>query len=190
MADPSLISKTNINRAQSSYDEKGVKGIGVLMFLALLFFVVAGLVYGGMYFYRQNAEKTLDGLTIELAQLEEDLDSNNINEIARVDRGLATARSLLAQHVYTSKLFNLLEEYTLTRVYYTDFSYEFSAGGSVTVKGVADTFTALHQQLERLRGIPLITSVQLKDIQLTDEGTVVFTLDIVINENVFRFHVM
>lgn len=192
MAEPSLIAKPRMDYAPSFRAKEKGRGLGILLFVAVLFLVLVGLAYGGIYFYRQSAQETLDGLTRELAQLEEDLDSEVINEIARVDRGLRMARSLLAAHVYSSNLFSLLEDHTLVDVYYTDFGYAFEDDG-IVVTGFADGFISLHQQLQEIRSIPLVTGVVLEDIQLKSDDKdkkrtgVGFTLRVTFNKNVFRF---
>ena len=38
------------------------RGLGVLMFIAILFLVVVGVVYGGVYLYKQKLEESLTGL--------------------------------------------------------------------------------------------------------------------------------
>lgn len=167
--------------------ERG-RGLGILVFIATLFLVVVGAAYGGVYFYKQSLEESLDGLTRELGQLEEDLDVKNIKEIARVDRGLRTARSLLAAHIYSSNLFSLLEDHTLTGVYYTKFEYAPEEG--VSLGGRADDFLALHRQLEEFRSFPLITQVTLEDIKIvSDKGDagIGFVIKIGFSENIFRF---
>lgn len=190
MADPSLIAKPRMEYAQPARTREKGSGLGVLMFIAFLFLVIVGLVYGGIYFYRQNLEESLDGLTRELAQLEEALDPKIIEEIARVDRGLSIARSLLSAHVYSSNLMSLLEEHTLADVYYSEFEYTFENGGTVTLGGVANGFIALHRQLERFRSLPLVTDVKLEDIALAEETNtagIEFVITVSLNENVFRF---
>ncbi len=167
---------------------QGGRGLGVLVVIAFLFVVVVGGVYGGIYYYRQNLEKSLDGLTSELSQLEKDLDVNLIQEMARVDRGLRTARALLTAHIHSSKLFSLLEEHTLADVYYTTFSYAY--GGGVSLGGRASDFLALHRQLGEFRSFPAITRVALENIALVkDEKSsgIDFTINITLDENVFRF---
>jgi hypothetical protein len=188
MADPSLIAKPNMEYAKPAQagGKKG-RGLGILTFIAFLFFMIVGLVYGGIFFYKRSLEQSLDGLTRELSQLEEDLDSEIINEIARVDRGLATARSLLAQHVYTSNLFNILGDNTLDSVYYTDFTYNFSHGGTAVLTGIADGYVSLHRQIEQLRSVPLVTNATLESIQLAGENDIGFIINVLLNENVFRF---
>lgn len=186
--EPSLIAKPRMEYARPSQKNKTGRGAGVLVFIATLFLVGVGATYGGVYFYRQNLEETLDGLTRELAQLEEDLDAEIIQEIARVDRGLRTARSLLAAHIYSSNLFSLLETHTLASVYYTSFKYTLEGG--VALGGRAEDFLALHRQLEELRGVPLVTRVTLERINLAsgEEGTGVdFSIGLTLAENVFRF---
>ncbi|OGZ46321.1 MAG: hypothetical protein A3J54_00565 [Candidatus Ryanbacteria bacterium RIFCSPHIGHO2_02_FULL_45_13b] len=186
MADPSLIAKPRMEYARPPRQSGG--GLGILVIIAILFLVGVGGVYGGAYVYRQNAEESLDGFTRELSDLEKNLDTKNIQEMARVDRGLRTARSLLAAHIHSSNLFSLLEDHTLADVHYTTFAYTFEGG--VSLGGRAKDFLALHRQLSEFRAFPLITAVTLKNITLVDDKAgsgIDFVINITLAENVFRF---
>lgn len=188
MADPSLIGNPKMEYARPPRQGERGRGFGALLFIATLFLIVVGAAYGGVRFYKQTLEESLDGLTRELGQLEEDLDVKNIKEIARVDRGLRTARSLLAAHIYSSNLFSLLEDHTLAGVYYTRFEYALEE--DVSLGGRADDFLALHRQLEEFRSFPLIKQVTLEDINIVSgkEGPGIdFVIKIGLSENIFRF---
>jgi hypothetical protein len=188
MADPSLIAKPKMEYA-SRFKEGGSakKGLGILTFVAFLFLVIVGIAYGGVHYYKQNAINALDGLTRELSQLEEDLDPEIIEEITRVDRGLTTARALLARHVYTSNVFDILEQNTVEDIYFSAFNLTYSAGGVANLTGIAPGYVLLHRQLEQFRSVPLIRDVTLESIQLMDENDIGFAITISFAENLFRF---
>ena len=186
MPEPSLIAKPRMEYAHPP--RQGGRGLGILVVIAIVFLIVVGGAYGGVYFYRQGREKSLDGLTLELSQLEVDLDVKTIQEMARVDKGLRMARSLLAAHIHSSNLFSLLEDHTITDVYYTKFGYTLEGG--VSLGGRASDFLALHRQLGEFRSIPLITGVTLEDITLVEDekgSGIDFLISIDLAENVFRF---
>lgn len=186
MPEPSLIAKPRMEYARPP--RQGGRGLGILVVIAVLFVVVVGGVWGGVYLYRQNLEEALDGLTRELSELEEDFDVKTIQEMARVDQGLRTARTLLAAHVHSSNLLSLLEDHTIADVYYTKFAYTFEGG--VSLGGTAGDFLALHRQLGEFRSFPLITRVTLEDITLTEAekgSSIDFLINITLAENIFRF---
>ena len=188
MADPSLIAKPRMEYARSPRRGEAGRGMGILVFIATLFLVLVVGAWGGIYYYKQSLTQTLDGLTRELSQLEEDLDKEIIQEISRVDHGLRTARSLLSAHIYSSNLFSLLEEHTLSSVYYTSFDYSFEGG--VSLGGKAQDFVALHRQLEEFRSLPVVTHVKLDTVQLAKEKEspeVDFKISLTLAENMFRF---
>ena len=188
MPDPYLIAKPRMEYARSPHRGESGRWLGALVLIAALFLALVGIAYGGIYYYRQNLEQSLDGLTRELSQSEEDLDAKHIQEMARVDRGLRTARSLLAAHIYSSNLFSLLEDHTLVSVYYTSFDYTFGSG--VALSGKAQDFITLHRQLEELRSLPVVTRLTLESVQLSKEEKnpeVDFKISIALAENVFRF---
>lgn len=185
MAGPSLIAKSKIEYAKPA-PQIG-KGLGILVFIAFLFLAVVSLIYGGIFFYKRSLNESLVSFTRELAQLEEQLDSQIIEEMSRVDRGLATARTLLSRHIYTSQMFTILEDNTLEDVYYTNFTYDFLNGRSSKMEGVAEDYVTLHRQLERFRSLPAVSRVLFDTIQVVEEDKVGFTVTVEFNENTFRF---
>ena len=186
MADPSLIAKSKIEYAKPAPGQAG-KGLGILVFIAFLFLVAVGLVYGGIFLYKRSLDESLISLTQDLSDLEEQLKTQDIENISRVDHGLLTARSLLSKHIYTSQLFKVLEDNTLADVYYTGFTYKFSEGGSVDLLGIAKDYVALHRQLEQFRALPAVSDVVFKAVQVVEGGKVGFTIAVQFTENTLRF---
>ena|SRR3989344_840665 len=184
MSDPSLISKSRTSYSSSPKPASGA-GLGILTVIAFLFAASAGIVYGGMYFYQKGLHEKLDGLTRELSNLEEELEPAIIEEIARVDRGLKVAKSLLNAHVYPSQIFRMLQGNTLARVRFNKFTYALD-GRHVALDGKTDGFVNLESQLERLRGLPFITEVKFASVSLDKDGQVGFVIDVLFNENLLR----
>jgi hypothetical protein len=188
MPDPALISKLPSPGSPVAKESHTVSsGMGIFTTLALVFLILMGMAYGGVYLYRTSIESSLDGLTRNLAKIEEELDSDIIQEIVRVDKGLAVAQNLLSQHVYSSRLFTFFEDNTLATVQYSDFSYVFGSR-SVTLSAVADSYVSLDEQIRILRNSPLVRSVQFSNIDMMDDGLIGFSLILVFNENIFRFN--
>ncbi|PJE64713.1 MAG: hypothetical protein COU90_00360 [Candidatus Ryanbacteria bacterium CG10_big_fil_rev_8_21_14_0_10_43_42] len=188
MADPTLISKMPSVGEASPRKQRSVSGgMGVFTMLSLVFFILMGLAYGGVFLYKRSIESNLDGLTRQLSNIEEELDSDIIQEIVRVDKGLAVAQDLLAQHVYSSRLFEFLENNTLETVQYNDFTYSFGSR-SVILAAVADSYVSLNEQIHIFQNLPLIRSVDFSGISMLEDDTVGFSLNLTFNDNIFRFN--
>lgn len=183
MADPTLIAKTGAYRG--SEPPKTARGLGILVTVAVLFLVAVGIAYGGIVLYRRSLAERLIGLSRELGQQEEKLDPKDINEIARVDKGLATARSLLSRHVHVSQFFRLLEQNVLPSVYFESFTHAFSSEAA-QITGVADGFVSLDRQIEQFQSRSLIKSVALKDASIAEDGSIHFSLMLDPDPNLFR----
>lgn len=180
-----LIAKKQPTVPQRSL-ERAERGMGIVFVVALLFFLVALGLYGAVYLYRGELQSSIDEATRELAQVEEELEPEIIAEIARVDRGLLTARSLLREHVHPSRIFQLLEDNTLQTVRYDSFSYALNQA-TVTLSGEVDNFTNLTREIALLRSLPAVTAVSFSNIALKGEGKIGFSLGITFNKNLLHF---
>ena len=160
--------------------------MGVLVFIAFLFLAIVGAAYGGLFVYKGRLEGSLDVLTKDLAQLEDDLDSQVIEEMARVDRGLQTARSLLSRHAYTTKIFRLLQDNTLSSIQFKDFTYDFETK-KVSLVGIAPDFVNVDKQLKQFQSLPLIVSTSFTKVNITNDDAIGFSFELSLNENLLRF---
>lgn len=184
MPDPTLLSKSRV-----AFDKPPVspaRGMGILTTVAFLFFIAVALVYGGIFFYTRTLEDNLNGLTRQLAGLEEEIDPERIQEIAQVDRGLITARSLLSAHVHPANIFELIESHTLKKVRYMNFIYGLD-GKRITLAGQTDGYVTLNDQINHLRTVPELEDIKFTSISISETGSIGFSLDLVFEDNLLKF---
>lgn len=183
--DPTLIARKQPTVSQRSV-ERVERGVGIVFVVALLFFLVAAALYGAVYVYAEQLRSSIDEATRELAQVEEELEPEIIAEIARADRGLLTARSLLREHVHPSNIFKLLEDNTLETVHYDSFSYALDQA-TITLSGEVDNFANLTRQIAILRSLSAVTAVSFSNIALKEDGGIGFSFGITFNKSLLHF---
>lgn len=161
-------------------------GLGILTFVAFVFFAVVALVYGGIYFYKGSLKASLTGLTRELAELEKKFDPQEIQKIAEVDDALLVAKDFLSKHVHTSRVLELIEKSTLKKIRYTDFKFS-TDGRSLALKGRADGYVTLNDQINHFGTVPEVKGIKFSSVAVDADGFVGFSLDLFLDDNILRF---
>jgi len=92
----------------------------------------------------------------------------------------------LNNHVLITKFFDFLEGNTHPRIYFNQMSLK-SSSASVSLSGRADSFLSLGQQLIIFNNNPLVKSVSLSNISLSEEGSIVFSLSLSLDLGLFKY---
>lgn len=184
MPDPTLLTKSRSAFTQPTVRSK--MGLGILTLVAFIFFAAVALVYGGVYFYQRTLTDNLEGLTLELSDLEKKFDPEQIKEIAQVDHALVLARDFLSKHVHSSRVLELIEANTLKRIRYNELKFS-TDGKSLTLKGKADGYVTLNDQINHFGTVSEITGVKFNSVTVDADGFVGFALDLFLDGNILRF---
>ncbi len=100
-------------------------------------------------------------------------------ELLAVKNRIDSGRQLLQRHISTSSFFLLLESLTVRNVFFTELSLETSSGGWAVLKakGEAPSYAILAFQANTLRGSDFIRNTKFSDVNLNEQGRVVFSLE-------------
>lgn len=137
--------------------------MGIFLAVSFLLFFVVLSVYGGLYLYKANLEKTLAGKVSELEAEKEKGDPAGVIEKAEtLQKRVESAERILGNHIALSRVFALLEELTLKSITFNSLTIKqagASTGGeassgalfSVDLKGNAKSYASLAYQSDVLR---------------------------------------
>lgn len=153
----------------------------VFAIIASFVFVVSVAAYFGLSFYHRALADNVNQVTNEIESLKKDFDRPEIQD-ARVFRARAdSARVLLEDHITMRPLFHFLEQYTVERIFYTEFSFVRDRESSpvLDLKGEAPDYASLAYQMDVFREKKELLSTSLSDLTLTKTGTVTFSLSLV-----------
>lgn len=161
-------------------------------FLASIFFIISLAVFSAMFIWKtyflknglSESKAKNDALNAEISEKMEsssliaDMKANNIEKI-------------LANHLYPSKFYRLLESLTLKNIFYKDFFLDATVvkNDSVQAKisGEADSFNALAKQLEIFRGSKDIIGVSFDTAQANKNGKIDFSVELSFKISSMRF---
>jgi len=146
--------------------------------------VLAGLVFGYEFYLKQNKEEK----TRELKVLQDSVDPQAVEDLARLSQRLVISRELLNSHVAVSAIFSMLERDTVQDVSFDDFELNTAPSGDVeiTMEGTAATFNALAYQSVVFRDNPFLRNQIFGDITVTDKGDVSFSFEGIISSSLVR----
>ncbi|MDD5711036.1 MAG: hypothetical protein PHV43_02985 [Candidatus Colwellbacteria bacterium] len=151
----------------------------VILFAAV-FLVYIGLAFG----YRMFLNRSIDKLDSELESLSSEITDEQREELATLYSQVTNVRTLLENHVATSKAFTLLESITYPKVAFLTLDLDMK-DRRVVVSGVSPSYDGLTAQLALLENEPNIEEYNLEDSSW-DDGVVQFKINMTIDRNVFE----
>ncbi|MDP3784948.1 MAG: hypothetical protein Q8R12_02625 [bacterium] len=176
MADlSSLIPKT-----YPQQEVRAKRGVGILMFLGIIFFILAFVILAGVFFYKNLLVRQVAGLNNSLKRLEADFEPPLIQELARTSKTLAAGKELLSSHSSVSRLFKFLEDNTVELVRFSNFIFS-AKDLKLIVMGEAKSYTLLAQQASIFEHSPLVKKLSLSNLSLRENGNINFTAEIILD---------
>ncbi len=158
-----------------------------ILFYGLVLIAVLLIITYFVLFYLQNkAEGTLSDLEARLQEVREPEVSRMEAEIISDKKKIDDFAPFLESHVLTSNFFNFLEKNTHPKVVFADLNISINIA-RVTLSGKTDNFLSLGQQLAIFDDNPMVDNLVLSHISLNDKGGVDFHLNMLLNQNIFKY---
>lgn len=107
-------------------------------------------------------------------------------EILKYQKKIEDVGILLKEHRLTSPIFELLEKNTHPKVSYSNLDFNM-AESQLRLKGIAEDFPTLGQQILLLEKDPQIKEVNLTEVLIGEGGKIVFTLYLFLDPQIFEF---
>jgi hypothetical protein len=164
---PSL--KTRISYDSGSY----LFQIGLVVLIASL------LAGGGMFLFRTQAANAEKQWTQNIEDQKKKMKSEDITKLFEYSAGLAVGKDLVANHIYSSELFDFLRENTHPRVQFSNFAFVRNTA-KIELSGLAATYQAVSEQVTLLEANPHIDRVQFGGLAGGEGNTIAFRLTITI----------
>lgn len=153
---------------------------GTNLFL-IVSLAIAGIVVAialGTFLYGKYLDQTLASKQAQLTQAQSRVDENTIEDFVRLRDRLASAKTLLSDHIVLSNFFDTLETLTLQGVRFDDL--KLAVAGDNTAKlemsGTAKSFNALAAQSNAFAGEKRIKRAIFSDITVTSTKLVSFKM--------------
>lgn len=117
---------------------------GLIIFISILL-IVGG--YLGISYYQFKITEQIEELEVKIANLNKQIAQYEEGKSAALalQQRLETLRQLLDNHVYWTQFFDLLEKYTISEVYYTNFSM--AGKDKLSISAVGKDYNSVAKQL-------------------------------------------
>ena len=160
------------------------RGLGILVFLGIIFFILALVILGGVFFYKNLLVRQTADLNNSLKRLEADFEPPLIQELARTSKTLAVGKELLSLHPSVSRLFKFLEDNTLEVVRFSNFVFS-AKNLKLVMMGEAKSYTLLAQQASVFEKSPFVKKLSLSNLSLRENGNINFTVEMILDLSIF-----
>ncbi len=181
-----------------SFDETGRPAIkqpvSIFSIIAAFAITIAILGSGAIYFYKSIIEKSIVAKKAELASKERLLEPSTLDPILRTDQKIKQAETLLNDHVALSPLFGFLEEGTLKRLRFNNFTFSYLGKDKIglTLQGEAKTYEVVAKQAEFFASSTLsgnnFRNALFSDISVDDKtGNIKFSFLTSINPSLLSY---
>lgn len=148
--------------------------------LALI--AAVAILYGGAYFWQARLNKDLGGLNGRLQAVIGQRDMALENRLSGLGMALETFKSVFTGHRYWSKVFDMLEQSTLSDITFVSFDGN-AAADRISLKGRAPSYAVLAQQIKLFQDAPDVIEVTTSGINLNQKGYLDFSVMIVFDRS-------
>jgi hypothetical protein len=188
--DPTKTQQSFIPKKSSGSRETHISG-GLFYFLGVIIFTVAIAASVGVFVYEKFLEGRIASMQGDLERAREMLQPDLIEDLVRANLRFESAEEILKNHRTVSTFFDLLEQLTLQNVRFSSLTYtDEQVGLTVTMDGEARSYSTLAYQAEVFGDESLFRNVEFSDLDLNEQGNVVFVTKILLDSKAVSYEEM
>lgn len=175
----SFIPKAPIQTSQGKAGSGRKDGVNFFMLIAVILFLVAALLGGGVFAYKLTLKGTIESQLKTLDQARSAFEPKFISEATRLNSRIVNANRLLNNHLAPSEIFHLLEDFTLQTVSFNKFEFEDGEDGTIKIlaSGEGDSFRSIVLQSDKFGESGYMRDVLFSDLEPNEFGNVNFTME-------------
>lgn len=178
-----LDTQTHIERADT---------VNIFTVLSTLVFFVILLATGGIFFWKQTLQTQVKEVETQLVKEKESFNEQGIVDLTKLDQRLSAGAQLLDSRLYTSKIFQLLNDNTIKTVRFGKFSIDQLLTDKnklkVTVSGQAKDYASVALQADIFSKLnEAILEYEFSNLTLDQAGNVLFDMSAIVNKQAISF---
>lgn len=158
-------------------------GMGLLVLVSVLLFLLSAAALGGAYLYKKSLENRIASLSDSLKRAEDILDPVFIREVTELERKIEESKRLLRSHHIATPVLSFLESSTLANVRFSSFTFSFpdeneidpSKRPTLTLSGSAKSYSLLALQADEFGKNKSIGNLVIANLSLGQGGLVDFS---------------
>ena len=166
------------------------RGTNLLLLISIFLFVGSIVLALGVYLYKGALVRDIANKKVSLARARDAFEPASIVKLQRLSRRLDLSRTVLANHLAPSQLFDSLESSTLQNVRFSSMDLAINQAkntGLLTMKGQARSYGAVARQSDVFAKVASIKNPVFSELNLDQKGNVVFTFTASVDPNALRY---
>ena len=156
-----------------------------LLFLAIGFLILVILICFGLWGYQKSLIEEKTNLENQLAELNNKRNLELEADFMDLKNGIEDLKKILKNRLYSSQIFEMLEELTLPQVRFANLDADFSQA-KLKLEIEAADYTTLAKQVFVFKEDKRIKEISLSGVELSETGRVNSAFDIKINLDFLR----
>jgi len=171
MNSPFLQRRQNPGLSKEKQPPQGAWKLMIFMVGVLIVFLITyfGLKFG----YKTYLEAQINKIDAEIVNLSAEIPQEEQAQFLQFQYQLINLRNLLRDHVMSTRIFPLVEANTNQGVYYQTMNLEVG-DKRITLRGVAQNYDRLAEQLEAYSRMPGVVRYQISNSTLSEKNQVNF----------------
>lgn len=151
-----------------------------LFFVSAVILAISAAVFAGLFIWKKiYLEKNLSELKLINTSLSAQISEKKESPFLSASMRAETVESLLNDHLYLSKLYQIIESLTLKNIDYVNFSSKMNKKNNtvdVELSGEAEDFNSAARQIVSFRQSKHVDTLSFSDFKVNKKGKVEFIL--------------
>ncbi len=143
-------------------------------------FILLVLLTLGLWGYRLSLNEKKEQLTQKIESLQSQRHLSLEEDFKKIKKGISNFSELLNNRIYSTKIFEMLEDLTLPNIYFLNFGADLNEG-KISLDAQAQNYTVLAKQILVFEQDKRINSVEVSSAGIGQNGQV--SSNIIINFN-------
>jgi len=160
--------------------------VNILLYFSLILLLGSASSLLVLDHYQKKSEKDLQHIESLIAEKETPEGKALEQEVLRYKEKIDRVAPLLASHQKSSAFFSYFEKLSHPKVTFSSLSLNLKENRASLV-GTTENFQTLEQQLHVLKKEKSIKNVNLSGISIGEEGKIGFSLDLLLDPQIFKY---
>jgi len=166
--------------------------VSIFTVLSTLIFFASIITAGGVFLWQKQIQSEITKVENQIQTQKKEFSEDKIKEFTSLSNRINAADSLFVNHIYTSKIFELLQKNTVPTVRFNKFTVDPSQTDKqslkITLNGQAKDYASIAlQSYVFAKSQNIVSSYEFSNLTLDQAGNVLFDLSATIEKRVAAF---
>lgn len=162
--------------------------ISLFSILTTVIVIATIIASGALFAYQQMLKSQISQAEKDIVAAKQAFQPDTIKQLITASSQINFTERLLNSHILTNQIFNLLQNLTVKKIAFTDFTYVNKNGSpSVVMNGESQSYNALVEQYSIFNQSGLVLNPEFSNFALSTDGNIAFKLSANIDPSVILY---